>query len=187
VVVEPAAQLPSFVEVVANLRDDQVRDLDVGLPSIPNLLYRLENRLRVRYPDILSDKVRFSTAFEINSYAVEKIVHHRNRVRSIEPIRDEYVDEPVPARLDSDVMGELHEYSRLVVSVRNSLTTMAQRQAHHLRRHEISSLHLPPLTNVKVLAITYSEKVCQVGMVLFNFHVVNEPAVALATDRLDRD
>src|SRR5205807_1564230 len=105
-----------------------------------------------RYSDILSDKARLRTPLEINSYAVEKIIHHRNRVRSIEPIRDEYVDEPVPTRLNPDVPCELHEYRRLVVSVRNPLTTMAQRQAHHVRRHEISSLHLPSLTDVKVLA-----------------------------------
>src|SRR2546425_11429143 len=84
-------------------------------------------------------------------------------------------------------MGELHEYGRLVVRIRNPLTPMAQRQAYHLRRHEIGPLCFPPLTNVKVLAITYGEKVCHVGMVLFNFHVVNEPTVALATDRLDGD
>src|SRR5712691_8738077 len=130
VVVEPAAELPGFVEVVANLRDDQVSDLDVRLAAIPDLLDCLKDRLRVWYSDILSDKPGFPTAFEINCYAVEKIMHHRNSIRSIEPIRDEYIDESIPTRLDSDVMGELHEYGRLVVRVRNPLTTMAQRQAY---------------------------------------------------------
>src|SRR5206468_1997717 len=82
-----------------------------------------------------------------------KIIHHRNRVRSIESVGDKYVDEPVLTGLDSDVAGELHEYGRLVVRIRDPLTAMAQRQAYHIRRHKISSLHLPPLTNVKVLAV----------------------------------
>src|SRR3989442_12753919 len=86
IIVEPEAELPGFVEVIANLWDDQIRDLDVCLASVPNPLYRLENRLRVRYPDILSDKVRFPTAFEVNRYAIEKIVHHRNGVWGIEAV-----------------------------------------------------------------------------------------------------
>src|SRR6266571_3738836 len=135
VVVEPAAKLSGFVEIIANLWNNQVCDLDMRLASILDLLNRLKNWLRVRYPDILSDETGLPTSFEVNCYAVEKVIHHRNRVWSIESVGDKYVDESIPTRLDSDVMGELHEYGRLVVRVRNPLTTMAQRQAYHVRRH----------------------------------------------------
>src|SRR5437867_12754662 len=128
------------------------------LASILDPLDRLKNWLRVRYPDILSDEAGLPTSFEVNCYAVEKIIHHRNSVRSIEAVGDKYVDESIPTRLDSDVAGELHEYRRLVVRIRDPLTTMAQRQAYHIRRHKISSLHLPPLTNIKVLAVARSEE-----------------------------
>src|SRR5712692_1962865 len=118
IVVEPAAQFSCFVKIIANLRYNKICDLDVGLASVPYLLYRLENRFRVRYSDMFSDKVRFSTSFEINRYAVEKIIHHRNSVGRIEPVGDEYVDEPIFTSFYPDVAGELHEYSGLVVSVR---------------------------------------------------------------------
>src|SRR5712664_4373490 len=153
IVVEPAAQFSCFVKIIANLRYNKICDLDVGLASVPYLLYRLVNRFRVRYSDMFSDKVRFSTAFEINGYAVEKIIHHRNSVGRIESIRDKYVDKPVFTCLDPDVARELHENSGLVVSVRNPLTPMAQRQADHVRRHKIGSFHFPSLTDVKVLAV----------------------------------
>src|SRR2546427_6175660 len=86
VVVEPAAQLPGLVEIIAYLRDDQVCDLNVCLASVPDLLYRLENWLRIRYSDVFSNKACLRTPLEINCYTIEKIIHHRNRVRSIESV-----------------------------------------------------------------------------------------------------
>src|SRR5713101_5614224 len=153
VVVEPAAQLPSFIEVIADLGDDQVCDLDVRLSPVLDLLYRLENWLRVRYSDVFSDKVRLCASFEINCYAVEKVVHHRDGVWSVESVGDEDVDEPVLPCLNPDVTGELHKDRRLVVSVSNALTTMAQRQADNVGRHEVCSFHFSPLADVKVLAV----------------------------------
>src|SRR2546425_10587102 len=50
-------------------------------------------------------------------------------------------------------MGELHEYGRLVVRVRNTLTTMAQREAYYMRGHQVCSFNLSPLANVKVLTV----------------------------------
>src|SRR6267378_1503403 len=95
VVVEPPTQLPRLVEIVADLWDDQVCDLDVCLTPVLDLLYRLENWLCVRYSDVFSDKVRLCASFEIDRYAVKKVVHHRHCVGCIESIGDEDVDEPV--------------------------------------------------------------------------------------------
>src|SRR2546426_1191098 len=92
VIIKPAAQLPRLIEIIPNLRDDEVSDLDVCLASVPNLLYRLENWLRIWYSDMLSDKARLRASFEIDCYAVEKIIHHRDSVRRIESIRNKYVD-----------------------------------------------------------------------------------------------
>src|SRR5713226_3238861 len=100
IVVEPAAQFSCFVKIIANLRYNKICDLDVGLASVSYLLYRLENRLRVLYYDMFSDKVRFSTSFEIYFYAVYKIVHHSDCVVCIESVGDEYVDESVLTCLD---------------------------------------------------------------------------------------
>src|SRR5437867_4807842 len=49
VVVEPAAQFSCFVEIIANLRDDQVCDLDMRLASILDLMIRLNNWMYVHY------------------------------------------------------------------------------------------------------------------------------------------
>ena|SRR5438445_3719053 len=125
VVVEPPAQLPRLVEVIADLWDDQVCDFDMCLAPILDLLYRLKNWLRVRYSDVFSDKIRLCASFEINCYAVKKVVHHRDSIWCIEPVGDKYVDEPVLTSLDPDIPGELHKDRRLVVSVSNPLTTMA--------------------------------------------------------------
>src|SRR5437660_12249182 len=70
VIVELAAEPSGFVEIIANLWHDQSRDLDMRLASILNLLNRLKNWLRVRYPDILSDETGLPTSFEVNCYAV---------------------------------------------------------------------------------------------------------------------
>src|SRR2546426_2502741 len=153
VIIKPAAQLPRLIEIIPNLRDDEVSDLDVRLASVPDLLNRLENRLRIWYSDMLSDKARLRASFEIDCYAVEKIIHHSNSVRCIESVGDEDVDEPILTCLNPNVVGELHKDRRLVVSVSNPMTTMAQRQAHHIRRHQVCSLHLPPLANVMILAV----------------------------------
>src|SRR6266571_1177985 len=125
VVIEPAAQLPSLVEIIAYLWDDQVCDLNVRLASVPDLLYRLENWLRIRYSDILSDKTGFRAALEIDGYAIEKIIHQRNRIWSIESIGDEYVDEPVLTCFNPDISGELHENRWLIIRIRQTLTAMA--------------------------------------------------------------
>src|SRR5437899_215127 len=47
VVVYPFRELPRGVEIVADLRDDEVRDLDVDLLRVSGVEERLENRLRI--------------------------------------------------------------------------------------------------------------------------------------------
>src|SRR2546428_6529409 len=50
-------------------------------------------------------------------------------------------------------MCELHEYSRLIVRIGETLTAMAQSQRRNLGWHHICSLHFPPLAYVEVLAV----------------------------------
>src|SRR5438093_12180710 len=52
---------------------------------------------------------------------------------------------------------------------------MAQRQAYHVRRHKIGALCLPPLTNIKVLAIRAEPitATCSNGEYFRPWHVVD--------------
>src|SRR5439155_6897563 len=64
VVIHPLGQLPRGAEVVADLRYDEVRDLDVDLLRIPRVEERLEDWFRVRDVDVLADEVRLAGPFE---------------------------------------------------------------------------------------------------------------------------
>src|SRR2546426_7744779 len=50
-------------------------------------------------------------------------------------------------------MSELHEYRRLIIRIRKTLTTMTHSQRRDLRRHHVRPFDLPSLADVKVLAI----------------------------------
>src|SRR5207245_10407045 len=52
-------ELPSGVEIVADLRDDEVRDLDVDLLRVPRVEERLEDWLTVLSVDVLAYEVLF--------------------------------------------------------------------------------------------------------------------------------
>src|SRR2546427_4159985 len=78
VVGDPLRKLPRGVEVVADLWDDEVRDLDVDFLRIPRIEERLEDRIRIRDVDVLSDEVRLAGAFEVYCHAVEELRHLRD-------------------------------------------------------------------------------------------------------------
>src|SRR5713226_3232009 len=65
VVIDPLRQLPRSSKVVADLRDDEVRDLDVDLLRVPRVEERLEDRIRVGDVDVLPDEVRLSGSLEV--------------------------------------------------------------------------------------------------------------------------
>src|SRR5205807_3314613 len=78
---------------------------------------------------------------------------HTVRVGSIVTVRDEDVDQAIPPRLNTHIVRELHEYRRLIIRIRKTLTTMTHSQARNLRRHHVRPLNLTPLAYVEVLAV----------------------------------
>src|SRR5712692_3169639 len=83
VVVDPLRKFSGGREVVADLGDDEVRDLDVDLLRVPRVEERLEDRIRVRDVDVLPDEIRLAGSFEVDRHAVEELRHLRDRLRRV--------------------------------------------------------------------------------------------------------
>src|SRR3977135_2967351 len=129
VVVHPLRQLPRGSEVVANLRDDQVRDLDVNLLRVSRVENRLEDRVRARDVDVLPNEIRFSGSFEIDSDTVEELRHFGNGLRGVVTIGHEDIDESGFPSEHPDVPSELDEDRRLIVRVGKTLTPLLESHA----------------------------------------------------------
>src|SRR5216683_5588380 len=88
IIIQPTAELPSIFQFVSDLWNYEVGELHVNLGLVLDLQYRLEDRFSIRDSDVFSHKIRFSVALEVDRYAIEKIIHHPDRVRSIVAVRD---------------------------------------------------------------------------------------------------
>src|SRR5947208_10426531 len=153
IVIEPPAQLPSMFQLISYFRDHQVCELHVDLGLVLDLQNSLEDRVSVRNPDVFPDKTCLSVPLEVNRNTVQEIIHHSYRVRSIVAVRDEDIDQAIPSRLNPDIVRKLHEYCRLIIRIRETLTAMTQGQCGNFGWHHIRTFHLPPLAYVKVLTV----------------------------------
>src|SRR2546426_9733210 len=145
VVVHPLRELPRGAEVVADLRDDEVRDLDVDLLRVPRVEQRLEDRVRVRDVDVLPDEVRFSGAFEVHGDAVEELRHLRDRLRCVVAVGHEDIDESSLPSEHSDIPGELDEDRWLIVRVRESLTALLEGHPDDILRLDLDTFDFSTL------------------------------------------
>src|SRR3989454_741008 len=153
VVVDPFRQFPGGVEVVAHLRDDQVRDLDVDLLRVSGVEERLEDRIRVRDVDVLPDEVRLAGSFEVYRDAVEELRHFGDGLRGVVTVRHEDVQQACLASHHSDVSCEFDEDGRLVVGVREALTSLLQGHADDVLWLDLNDFDLAALGDVCVLAV----------------------------------
>src|SRR2546426_2468193 len=143
VVVDPLRQFPGGVEVVADLRDDQVRDLDVDLLRVSGVEERLEDRIRIGDVDVLPDEVRLAGSLEVDRDAVEELRHFGDGLRRVVAVRHEDVQQACLASHHSDVPREFDEDGRLVVGVREALATLLQGHADDVLRLDLNALDLP--------------------------------------------
>src|SRR6267143_1995451 len=139
IIIQPTAELPSIFQFVSDLWNYEVGELHMDLGLVLDLQYRLEDRFSIRDSDVFSHKIRFSVTLEVDRNTIQKIIHHPDRIGSIVAVRDEDIDQSVPPRLDAHIVSELHEYRRLIVCIREALTTVAHSQGRNLRRHHIRS------------------------------------------------
>src|SRR6266849_2679474 len=126
VIIQPAAELPSIFQLVSYFWNYEVCELQVDLGPVLDLQYSLEDGFGVCDSDVFSDEICFGVALEINRDTIQKIIHHSHRVGRIVSVRDEDVDQSIPPCLDAYIVGEFHEYRRLIVRVRETLTAMTQ-------------------------------------------------------------
>src|SRR2546422_3475116 len=154
VVVDPLRQFPGGVEVVADLRDDQVRDLDVDLLRVSGVEERLEDRIRIGDVDVLPDEVRLAGSFEVYRDAVEELRHFGDGLRGVVTVRHEDVQQACLASHHADVSCEFDEDGRLVVGVREALTALLQGHADDVLRFDLDALDLAALGDVSILAIS---------------------------------
>src|SRR5947209_1162572 len=182
VVVHPLRQFPGGVEVVADLRDDQVRDLDVDLLRVSGVEERLEDRIRVRDVDVLPGEVRLAGSLEVDRDAVYELRHLRHGLRRIVASRHEDVQK---ARLPShhaDVPREFDEDRRLVVGIREALASLFESHADDVLRLDLYALELAALRDVCILAVRDSYEIRGVAMILFDFDIVYRADVVSFVD-----
>src|SRR2546428_9625439 len=182
VVVDPVRELPRGVEVVADLRDDQVRDLDVDLLRVSRVKERLEDRICIRDVDVLPDKVRLAGSLEVDRDAVEELRHLRDGLWRIVAVRHEDVQK---ARLPShhaDVPREFDEDRRLVVGIREALASLFESHADDVLRLDLYALDLAALRDVCILAVPDSYEIRGVAMILFDFDIVYRADVVSFVD-----
>src|SRR5437879_6005406 len=153
VVVHPLRELPRGVEIVADLRDDEVRDLDVDLLRVPRVEERLEDWLRVRDVDVLAYEVRFPGTFEVHGDTIEELRHLRHGLRGVVAVRHEDVYQARLASHHTDVPCEFDEDGRLVVGIRETLASLFEGHANDVLRFDLDALDLAALRDVCVLAI----------------------------------
>src|SRR5437870_8372109 len=153
VVVHPLRELPRGPKVVADLRDDQVRDLDVDLLRVAGVEERLEDGLRVRDVDVLPDEIRLAGAFEVHGDAVEELRHLRDGLRRVVAVRNEDVDEACLTCAHADIAGELDEDRRLIVGVGEALAALLEGHANNVLRFNLDAFHLTSLRDVSILAV----------------------------------
>src|SRR6267378_3499229 len=153
VVVDPLRKLPRGPEVVADLGDDEVRDLDVDLLRVPRVEERLEDRIRIGDVDVLPDEIRLAGSLEVDGDTIEKLWHLRDGFRRIVPVRDEDVDEACLPSEHPDVPGELDEDGRLIVRIRETLASLLQRHADDVLRLDLDALDFASLGDICILAV----------------------------------
>src|SRR5207253_8116903 len=111
-------------------------------------------------------------------------------VRSIVAVRDEDIDQAIPSRLNPDIVRKLHEYCRLIIRIRETLTAMTQGQCGNFGWHHIRTFHLPPLAYVKVLtvrAVMEDYAVSNIVMIWDTLETVYRLESVGRSDRLDID
>src|SRR5712692_6012205 len=153
VVVDPLRKFSGGREVVADLGDDEVRDLDVDLLRVPRVEERLEDRIRVRDVDVLPDEIRLAGSLEVHRDAVQELRHLRDGLRRVVAVRHEDVDEAGLPSQHPDVSGELDEDGRLIVRVRQALAALLQSHPDDVLRFDLDAFDLASLGDVGILAV----------------------------------
>src|SRR2546426_2127136 len=153
VVVHPLRELSRGAEVVADLRDDEIRDLDVDLLRVPRVEQRLEDRVRVRDVDVLPHEVHFAGPLEVHGDSVQELRHLGDGLRGVVAVRHEDVDQASLPRQHADVPRELDEDRRLVVGVGEALAALFEGHANDILRLDLDAFDLPTLGDIRVLAV----------------------------------
>ena len=184
-VVHELRELPRRLQVVADLGDNQVRDLDVRRLRVPDPLEGVEDRVRVRDPDVPLHELRLPGALEVHGDAVEELRHLGDGLRGVVPVRHEDVHQPRLASRHPDVPRELHEDRGLVVRVREALAALFEGHLHDVLGLDLDPFHLPSLADVEILAVRDRHEVRRVAVVLLDLNVVHGADVLAFCDTPD--